>query len=206
MHLLTKLSFVFIVVTQAIGCATWGYSVEFHAKSNVSAAETEKHVEVGYVGSQAIGELTVVNHSSETAYIVWNSASSIDGTGLQSKAYKGSQRRIHSELSVPDQPVAPGARVQETIVFDIDGHPYDVVQQRPATTVDYALGWVYGLGVFIGNGTWKPDEAHIETVVPRWRNENMVMTIDIKVAGETNNVRLDGNAKAVQTVKIIAKN
>jgi hypothetical protein len=107
-------------------------------------------------------------------------------------------------LSIPDQPVAAGARAQETIVFDIDGHPYDAVQQRPLTTIDYALGWVYGLGILIGNGSWKPDEEHIDIVVPRWRNQNMVMTIDIKVADKVNTVRLNGDAKTVQTVKIIA--
>ena len=194
--------FLLFFVPFAFGCSTWGYTVEYEGAMNANAPETENTVVVEYVGSRTQGTLKVLNNSPETVYVVWNTASAVDEDGAQRKAYKGTTRRIHSELSLPDQPVASGARISETIVFDIDGPIYDRTQQRPATTIDYALGWVYGLGIWLGDLNWEPDEAHIETVIPNWKEKSMKIFVDIRTQDQVQSVGLEGTAKSVKTLKL----
>lgn len=46
--------------------------------------------------------------------------------------------------------------------------------------------------------SWKPNEEHVETVMPLWKN----MIVDIKVSDQVHTVKLNGDAKSVQTVKV----
>jgi hypothetical protein len=186
-----------LVVMLATGCATWRYSVRFDPQT---AGVNNSSVQVAYEpGIGDVGKLTVSNASNGPVYLVWDDLSQIKG-GTQTRVYKGSVRVIHQEMSVPKQMISPGATLVETVVADAR---VQAVAKRPPVPMDLILGWAYGLGVYIGNRTWKPGDDDIKTALPNWAEAKYTMVVPLEIDGARSAVELPVVAGGVKTERVV---
>jgi hypothetical protein len=176
------------------GCAHWAYYPVYPA-----SAVKQDGIDVQYdLGGAACGQLRIVNSSAKAVQLVWDEVSAITQDGVQRKAFKGSVRVLDKERAVPPQPIEPGARIEETVCTGID---YVIVKRRPATTMDYAFGWFYGLGVAIANATWKPDDTAKAAAIPDVTKHRYDLVIPLRVADEVVRVRLPVEPNGIGATK-----
>jgi hypothetical protein len=178
------------------GCATWSYTVQY---DEIAAATPSGEIEIAYQPKDGgVGNLTIRNGGSTAAYLVWDDLV-VTFDGRQQRAYKGSVRKMHMEMSVPKQVITPGATMSETIVA-----PARVRKEskRPATAWDWTLGVVYGLGVLIGNATWQPDWDDVEEQLPDWKSINYSLIVPVEVGGIVHRVEMNTVADDVAVARV----
>ena len=102
-----------------LSCSTYRYAVTYAA--NPATVESPAAVvAVGFKPDPAgagLGTLVVTNQGPERVYLVWNELTTIQG-GIQAKAYKGDVVSMMKDVSIPDQPIAAGASVTQSLVTE----------------------------------------------------------------------------------------
>jgi hypothetical protein len=149
-------------------------------------------------GGIQCGVLTVENGSPDRAYLVWNDVSAIRN-GVQTRAYKGDVRVLDKTDAVPEQPIEPGAKIAETVCPEIPAT--FVTAPRPATPWD-ALDVVYGLGVLVGNGVWKPTDDYAEMQIPDWKTRGFELVVPIRTSAGVSSARLDVTPDGIATDRV----
>lgn len=183
-----------------LSCSTYRYAVTYTSKP-LAIEQPTATVNIGFQPDSSgigLGVLTVSNQGPDRVYLVWNDLSTVQN-GIQKKVYKGEITNIMKEMSVPDQPIDAGATIAQTIVTE---RAYVVDAKRPATPVDYALCWVYGLGCLIANTTWKPEADDFDKYLPGWREHDYNLIVSLRLGDHTETATLVVDAASVKAVRI----
>jgi len=143
-----------LLVPLLASCSTWHYAVQ----SSPAEVRVEPALEIRAV-QRADGQLEIVNRGPKRIYLVWDHLGAILPDGVQRRVYKGRQTRVNAEASIPPQPIEPGATLRESYVLT-ELPLMEVLLPRPATAIDYALCWIYGLGCLLADLSWQPDDAY----------------------------------------------
>jgi hypothetical protein len=175
---MTKPTTVPLVALLLSSCSTWIYS----AKSDRAGADDGAGVTVSAVQYGDTGVIEVVNNGPRRVYLAWDGTGAILPSGMQQRVLKGSQRRMFSELSVPPQPIDPGAGIRE--VYVLQGVSLSVARSRPATGWDWGLCWLYSIGCWVGDAVWSPDDAYKAGVIPEAQQGTPLYELVVSIAAD----------------------